>query len=572
MSNSPKASHPRSRYQIVREVGRNQEGVCITYLAKDNSTQQPVIMTRFVLNPSGSSTVNYEAHQPQIQLLRQLNHPGILRYLDSFPTADGFCLVQEYKQLQPLTVARTWTLEQIKHIAVSVLEILVYLQNLTPPILHRNINLETIFVDAEMKVYLMDFSCAEVGGADMPLSRIIIKKFGFVSPELLRNRPANEASDLYSLGVILISLLTRTESDKINTLIDLEGNINVKGLVPKELSFGLVDWLERMVSPNSKLRYPNAIAALEAIHPVDVKRLPEVKFIPDAIEFKANKFGETITQSVTIINTITDTVLSGSWDVASLNSELQSSAGSPAWISFEPANVKGEKTVCKISVDTGKLIANQTYERQLLLQTNSYQKNHILPIKVYTSAIKYQKMLFVALASLLAISLVGGSLGTLVVNITPGKMNWALLIIGLVVGSIGGWGAAFAKINLLVKAVGLIVGILGVAIFLPVRGADLDIVVGFIVGLVVAAVTAMVVKHHKEKKFSRIFSISISVLTAILGMSLGIALTLKSLNTLLMVAILGTGIPLAIMIFNPYLQYLHMMRKYKRSEGLLIKP
>jgi serine/threonine protein kinase len=572
MSNAPKDSHPRSRYQIVREVGRNQEGVRITYLAKDNSTQQPVILTRFVLNPSGSTGANYEAHQPQIQLLRQLHHPGILRYLDSFPTADGFCLVQQYKQIQPLTVARDWTLEQIKHIAISVLEILIYLQNQVPPILHRNINLETIFLDAEMKVYLMDFSCAQIGGSDMPLSRIIIKKFGFVPPELLRNRPASEASDLYSLGVILMSLLTRTESEKINTLIDLEGNINVKGLVPKDLSFGLVDWLETMVSSNPKLRYPNAIAALEAIKPVDVKRLPEIKFIPDKLEFKANKFGEIISQSVTIINPITDTVLSGSWDVASLNSELHSSVGSPAWISFEPANVKGDKTVCQISVDTGKLMTDKTYERQLLLQANSAKKTHLFPIKIQTVAIQPQKMLFVSLALLLVISFVGGWFGTVVVNITPDGMNWSVLMVGLAVGSIGGWGAAFSKIDLLVKAVGLIVGISGVAMFLPVLGADLDIVVGFFVGLVVAAVTGMVVKHHQEKKFSKIFALSISVLAAILGMSLGIALTLKSLNTLLMFAILGTGIPLAIMILKPYWQYLQLMRKYKKSEGLLIKP
>jgi serine/threonine protein kinase len=540
----------RPRYQMIRELGRDREGVCITYLAKDNATQQPVVLTRFVSS--------YQDYQQQIQLLRELHHPGIPRYIDSFQTPDGFCLVQEYKESQPLTVASNPTVEQIKQIAVSVLEILVYLQNRTPPVLHRNIKPETIFVDAQMNVYLMDFGGAQIGGADMPLYRIVAKKSGFVSPELLRNRPATQASDLYSLGATLMCLLTQTESTKINTLISQTGEINVKGLVATSLSLGLIDWLETMLAPNPKFRYPNAVAALDALKTIDVTRFADVQFNPASIELKAIKYGEVLTHTVTVINPITDTLLTGKWSEA-------------GFITFSPSVLSGNKTVCQLAVDTGKLMAGKAYERQILLHANSSQKTHSLPIKVQTPAIKPQKMLYGSLASLGAISLVGGWFGALVVGITPDLINWVVLAIGLAVGGVGGGAAAFSKIDLFVKSVGMILTLVTIVGFVALA-ADLDMVVGFFVGLAIAAVAGMVIKHHVEKNFSQVFAVWTSILTAALGMSLGIDLKLNFQNPLAMFAVLVTGVPLAIALVNPYLQYLKVLHNYRKSQPSLIKP
>lgn len=124
--------HPRSRYQVIKELSRNRVGGRITYLATDNKTRQSVVIKRFLFAQSGSSWSSYKTHEREIQVLQGLNHRGIPRYLDSFETPDGFCMVQEYKNAQPLSVPRSFDPDEIKSIAVSILEILVYLQNRIP--------------------------------------------------------------------------------------------------------------------------------------------------------------------------------------------------------------------------------------------------------------------------------------------------------------------------------------------------------------------------------------------------------------------------------------------------------
>jgi serine/threonine protein kinase len=82
--------------------------------------------------------LSIDAIEREIAVLRDLKHPGIPRYLNSFQTADGFCIVQEYKAAEPLSKDRSFSPEELKIIASKILEILVYLQNRIPPVIHRD--------------------------------------------------------------------------------------------------------------------------------------------------------------------------------------------------------------------------------------------------------------------------------------------------------------------------------------------------------------------------------------------------------------------------------------------------
>lgn len=258
-------------YQVKRELGQNRAGGRVTYLAKSTNTQLPVVIKQFQFTQSGFSWSDYDAYQREIQVLQQLNHPGIPRYLDSLETPAGFCLVQEYTPASSLAQPHHWTPEEVKQIAVAVLEVLVYLQSACPPVIHRDIKPENILVDrqGELKVTLVDFGFARMGGGEVAVSSVVKGTLGFMPPEQLFNRQLTEASDLYSLGATLICLLTQTKSAEIGNLIDETYRINFKQLVPK-LSPQFIDWLQKMVSPSLKNRYPNAAAALEALQPIAV--------------------------------------------------------------------------------------------------------------------------------------------------------------------------------------------------------------------------------------------------------------------------------------------------------------
>ncbi len=233
-----------SRYKIVRELGCNREGGRITSLATDTSLNPPqqVVIKEFRFALAGANWSAFKAYQREIEVLQQLEHSRIPRYLDSFETKSGFCLVQEYKNAPCLAVRRSFSPEDIKQIAVSVLEILVYLQHRVPSVIHRDIKPENVLVDKKLNAYLVDFGFARIRGGELALSSVAAGTPGFMPPEEQFGRPLTEASDLYSLGATLICLLTGTRSVDIGKLIDDNYRFNFKKLVP-QLSPRFVEWL-----------------------------------------------------------------------------------------------------------------------------------------------------------------------------------------------------------------------------------------------------------------------------------------------------------------------------------------
>jgi serine/threonine protein kinase len=256
-------------YQITRELGHNRAGGRVTYLATEINTKRSVVVKQFQFARTGANWSEYQAYEKEIQILRELDHPSIPRYLDSFQTASGFCMVQEYKNAPSLVNPGRWNPEQIKQIAISVLEILKYLQNRVPPVIHRDLKPENILVNDGMNVSLVDFGFARIGGGEVAASSVVKGTLGFMPPEQMFNRQLTVASDLYSLGATLICLLIGINSTEIGSLMDDRGRINFKNRLP-QLTPEFLDWLQKMVEPNFKHRYPSADAALNALIPLEV--------------------------------------------------------------------------------------------------------------------------------------------------------------------------------------------------------------------------------------------------------------------------------------------------------------
>ncbi|GAA6623010.1 serine/threonine protein kinase [Scytonema sp. NUACC26] len=248
-------------YLVEQQLGYNLNGGRVTYKATCLQTQQKVVIKQFQFAKVGSSWYAYEALQQEIALLQQLKHPRIPKYLTTFETDSGFCLVQEYKDARSLAEPRDFTLEGIQLIAIAILEVLVYLQQQVPPIIHRDIKPENILVDDRLNVYLVDFGLARIGNENLSASSTVKGTLGFMPPEVLFGRSLTLASDLYSLGVTLVCLLTHTRSTQVGNLIDDTFRVNLNSLVP-QVDSRLVCWLEKMVAPSPQDRFPNAVAAL----------------------------------------------------------------------------------------------------------------------------------------------------------------------------------------------------------------------------------------------------------------------------------------------------------------------
>ncbi|PSB47233.1 serine/threonine-protein kinase [Chamaesiphon polymorphus] len=255
-------------YQIDRVLGQNINGGRVTYLAQDLNGNTPVVVKQFQFATTGNTWSDYDSYQREVDLLQQLNHPHIPKYVASWETPTGFCLVQEYKSGNTLANSgREFTIDRVKQIAIDILEVLIYLQQQQPPIIHRDLKPENILID-DRDVYLIDFGFARSNNTDLTASSTIKGTLGFMPPEQLFNRPLTKASDLYSLGVTLVCLLTKMKSTEIDRLIDHNYRLDL----PKHLSHlppKFLAWLTKMTDPNPEARYPDAQTALTALQTLD---------------------------------------------------------------------------------------------------------------------------------------------------------------------------------------------------------------------------------------------------------------------------------------------------------------
>ena len=195
-------------YKVTKTLGQNHFGGRFTYLAKKiKDPNFNVVIKQFQFSTSNSDWLGYKAYQREISILEQLEYSGIPKYLDSFETNDGFCMVQEYKKAPSLATSRSYSPEEIKQIAIAILEILVYLQNRIPSVIHRDLKPENILVDTKGKVYLVDFGFARLGNDNLAMSSVTLGTLGFMPPEQLYNRKLTSATDLYSLGMTLQTCL-----------------------------------------------------------------------------------------------------------------------------------------------------------------------------------------------------------------------------------------------------------------------------------------------------------------------------------------------------------------------------
>ncbi|HEY9611695.1 protein kinase domain-containing protein [Allocoleopsis sp.] len=579
MSNSSSSSnhpHQDSRdcpYQVIRELEGNTERGQVFYLAKDNATGKPVFITRFIFSQSGINPSDLEFYQKKINELKRLSHPGIPRYLDLFKTTDSFYLVQEYKDAQSLDVSHEFTAQEIKQIAVSILEILVYLHNSSFSVIHGNIKPENVLLDNQLNVSLIN------GGLATERRKVGLNgkvgTCGFQAPEQLLHRQPTPPTDLYYLGVTLICWLTHTPSSEIHRLIDKQDRIKFQHLVPTWLSLGFINWLDTMVQPNRQERYPNAIAALDALKAIEVTRLPNLKINLPSLEFKATHLGEKLTQAIAVSNPIPDTVLKGIWKVALHPHDPLSRPTSHAWISFDPAKFEGNQVECKITLDTSKLRSNQVYKRRIVLHSNALPKTHTLTVHVQTAALETHQLPYLSFLLLFAIAALGGWLQAWAIG-EFSLLGWGFLSVGLALGCVNGWALMvsatelFFSTSLITLSIGM-----AFALFCGIGAIEVGLVgysVGIFVGLLVAALAANVVKQQRKRKFPSIFAMSLSILTAALGMSLGIGFRLGFLHLFLSFAGAGMSLPLVIMLLYPPLKQFIRIFRYRRAERYLIKP
>lgn len=259
----------QERYQLQRQLGRTAAGRQ-TWLAKDLQSNERVTLKLLAFAPQ-MQWEELKLFEREAQVLQALNHPRIPRYRDYFSldkqTGAGipwFGLVQDYipgfSLQELLEQGKRFSEKQVRKIATDILEILIYLHELSPPVLHRDIKPSNLILGEDKEIYLVDFGAVQAQAAVTGVTFTVVGTSGYAPLEQFWGR-AVPSSDLYALGATLIHLLTGTSPAD---LPQKDSRIQFSDKVSLKPSF--VGWIENMTEIALEKRYSTAGQALDALN------------------------------------------------------------------------------------------------------------------------------------------------------------------------------------------------------------------------------------------------------------------------------------------------------------------
>lgn len=275
----------KDRYQAIKPIGIG--GMGKTFMAKDTHRLNTDCLIK-QLSPSPHIQNNPEAMAKATRLFkreaRQLfhlgNHPQIPTMLAFFEENRQLYLVQELIQGQDLSqqLNHPYNPEQIHLFLTDILPVLQFIHENN--VIHRDIKPANILLRNSSKntstfprgdLVLIDFGiCKEITPNNLTKTGSFVGTEGYAPIEQLRGGKAYPASDLYSLGVTCIQLLT---ANSLSELYDpMQGqwiwqdHLNKKG---EKISHNLVKILDKMLKDSLKERYQEAAEIIN-----DLKNTP----------------------------------------------------------------------------------------------------------------------------------------------------------------------------------------------------------------------------------------------------------------------------------------------------------
>jgi serine/threonine protein kinase, bacterial len=204
------------KYQILKTLGVG--GMGTTYLAWD-------AVKVLVLKEMNADMVEIpkarELFEREAKILQNLHHPGIPEYYDFFVAAVGGALPSALRNENRKYLAMelihgqdldlyilehgTVSLAQAIDWMIQLCEILGYIHQQQPPLIHRDVKPANILVRAvDRRIFLLDFGAVKETGT---LGGTKIGAPDYMAPEQNNGKPVTQ-SDLYAIGPTLIFLLT----------------------------------------------------------------------------------------------------------------------------------------------------------------------------------------------------------------------------------------------------------------------------------------------------------------------------------------------------------------------------
>ena len=254
------------RYEILSELGRGAMG--IVYKARDPKINRVVAVKTISLagQPPEEELEFRERFFREAEAAGRLSHPGIVTIFDvgEEPETRAPYIVMEYVGGQSLdammqsSVGHKLSVETSLQLALELAEALDCAHG--QGVVHRDLKPANVLLTQDGKAKIADFGVAKLNFGDLTHGGRALGTPAYMSPEQLNGDAIDGRSDIFSLGVILYTMLTGHRPFQGNSAITISYKVVNRDPVPAtvldaELPPGLDYIIDRAMAKDAAQRY-----------------------------------------------------------------------------------------------------------------------------------------------------------------------------------------------------------------------------------------------------------------------------------------------------------------------------
>ncbi|MGD9253581.1 MAG: protein kinase [Holophagae bacterium] len=199
------------RYEIEKAIGRGAMGV--VYLARDPIIDRRVALKTLRVDLDAEFADEFrERFVREARAAGRLNHPGIVTVHDVGEDPDSGLMYIAMEHVEGRDLKQIVTDGQVFHpseaarIAADVAAALDYAHSLG--VVHRDVKPANIILTSDGTAKITDFGIAHLETSNLTVEGQFIGTPNFMSPEQITGNAVDGRSDIFSLGVVLFTLLT----------------------------------------------------------------------------------------------------------------------------------------------------------------------------------------------------------------------------------------------------------------------------------------------------------------------------------------------------------------------------
>lgn len=213
----------------------------------------------------------------EVAIMKRLRHPNIVLFMGAVTQPPNLSIVTEYLSRGSLyrllhkPGAREILDERRRlSMAYDVAKGMNYLHRRNPPIVHRDLKSPNLLVDRKYTVKVSDFGLSRLKANTFLSSKSAAGTPEWMAPEVLRDEPSNEKSDIYSFGVILWELATLQQPwSNLNPaqVVAAVGFRNKRLEIPRDLNPQVASLIEACWV-NEPWKRPSFSSIMESLKPL----------------------------------------------------------------------------------------------------------------------------------------------------------------------------------------------------------------------------------------------------------------------------------------------------------------